>query len=236
MCRKTENMILSAKGGIALPESLLDSKTESIETKNSKDKQNDSINKPSRRRVRFACFNNAIHESEPMSSQEFQDYYMQDEDFERCDKDIKESIIKWIRRELGREKYAQDEFTVRGLEEMIDHIQTMHCTKKSKREESQMHIQQVLQAVREQHAVGAAALDTAEQIRRVSERSSALALHQALQRAAKDESELVAKIQSSNHPPACRLPQPEPVNQDCAPPEHRSTTAQRMLSFFKRRK
>jgi hypothetical protein len=234
MCRKTDD-IRASKGSIALPENILASKTESSEIKNSQEKQPiDCKRTPSRRRVRFACFNNVVHESEPMSSQEFEDYYMQDEDFERCDEDIKESIIKWIRHELGRENDDQEEFSVRGLEEMIDHIQTMHCAKKSKHEESQRHIQTVLQAVREQQTSGAADLDT-EKIRLVSERSSALALHQALQAAEKDESELhVADKKQPPNPPACPIPQSKPLGQDCTPPMHKSTKAQRIISFFKR--
>jgi hypothetical protein len=231
MCRETRK-ISAPKGPIALPavarKQRLDSPKEKIEARNSQERQRD-IKKTSRH-VRFECDNTVVHKTEPMSDEEFKAYYMQPEDFDRVDNDIRESIIKWVDHEAGKNNVDPESYSVRGLEDLIDHIKTIHCSKNSRVQEKDLHSQVVLQAVREQQTTGVGMLDT-EQLRLVSERSSSLAQHRALQIAKTDESDLSV---SEHMNPSNPLLQQKPVEAKIATPTKRSGKTRRILSYLRR--
>jgi hypothetical protein len=147
-------------------------------------KHDHSRSSPTSRRVKFVLDNDDdgnsggeglnIHQLEPLSEEEICSYYMQRQDFTRCDADTKEAILEWAKYQMGHRKECPN---TRGLEDLIDQLKHRMMSKKtetSRLVKKSQHVRQVLQEVSRQKSSSsrgrggvATRLDT-EQIRRVS--------------------------------------------------------------------
>jgi hypothetical protein len=152
-----------------------------------------------RRRVRFqrddSCDNDVVvvhHETAAISEEELQAYFMQPQDFERCNESTKEAIQKWIRHKQEMTPIDEEHFSIRGLEEILDHMKYANCPGMGREWQRLNHVQVVLNEIRQRRrnniSSTVAPLDE-EQIRCVSEQSSTAAVERAIKMAKNDRCE-----------------------------------------------
>jgi hypothetical protein len=136
-----------------------------------------------------------VHEREPLSEEEVCSYYMQSQDFARCDKETKETILEWAKYQMGHRKEFGQFHTTRGLEDLLDQLKYRMTISPKKTDTSSrlvkksQHVRQVLQEVNRQKSKRGAKLLDGEQIRRVSLELSEEARIRAKQVAALDAKE-----------------------------------------------
>jgi hypothetical protein len=161
-----------------------------------------------------------FHATEPMTEEEFSSYFIQSDDMQRFNKDMEETIRKYVDYRLGKASFDLDSWTIRGLEEILDH---MKCNTKNvnKRRDSRVdikaqHKQEVLAEVRRQQqqqqmaAVNGkkkAPLDV-EQVRQVSLRLSENDANRAALMARRDREDVrsiygAPESSSSSHQVCC---------------------------------
>lgn len=146
-----------------------------------------------------------VHETPPLSDEEFNAYFTQPEDSKRFDTDVKNTIQQWVDYKTKRIAHFDDEqLTLRGLEEVLDHMKcnNTRCRDQKKTSRSELktnHIQNVLQEVNRQKRRASTVSGTgaggegpsssldAEQLRSVSLGLSEDARKEALRIAEKDE-------------------------------------------------
>jgi hypothetical protein len=169
-----------------------------------------------------------------MSSLEFQAYFMQRKDYERCDKDINESVKKWMQFQAGRILFDEERFSVRGVEGVINHMKCMHCPKNQSRiQQTRMQIRAVLRACKQQpHDV--------EHTRIISQSYSKAALDLALRTAERDASFVLycSATQQPNTSNASSCSRSKHADQEeCAPPMHKDKKARlgQRFSFLRKR-
>lgn len=146
------------------------------------------------RRVRFQCDrdnnNNVVvavhHDTVPMTKEEFQAYFMQPQDFERCNQGTKDSLLKWVQHKKEKTPFDEEENSIRGLEDYLDHMKNAKCPNKGRAGQNLNHIQTVLKEVRQQRMNSN---NITEKIRCISERSSRVALERAIRLAIQDEND-----------------------------------------------
>jgi hypothetical protein len=134
-----------------------------------------------------------VHQLDPMSEEEVSSYYMQRQDFTRCDADTKETILEWAKYQMGHRKEFGQFHTTRGLEDLLDQMKYRMTGPTKKSESSRhvkkvQHVQEVLHEVSRQKSARGVMLDT-EQLRRVSLELSKEARERAKQVAVADAKE-----------------------------------------------
>jgi hypothetical protein len=117
-----------------------------------------------------------VHDTEPMTEEEFSAYFLHADDMQRFTKDMEDTVRNYVNYRLGRtSSFDHDSCTIRGLEEVLDH---MKCnTKNGTRRDSRVdvktqHKQEVLAEVRRQQTAGDKTLLDEDQVRQISLRFS----------------------------------------------------------------
>jgi hypothetical protein len=163
----------------------------------------DGCNSPIRREPRHVTFlvNNdqenagpvsAILETDSISEEEERAYYMQPDDFKRCDEEIKRTVRKWLKRANENEPFDHEYCTTRGTEQLIDHMQRKRGLLKDSRsfaEIKSQHMEDVLKEVKRQQSSKTYPLNE-DRIRQVSLRSAGESVYRSLEFAEQDEEEL----------------------------------------------
>jgi hypothetical protein len=143
-----------------------------------------SSSSPTTRRVKLAIGNEHddgnsgggeglnVHHLEPLSEEEIRSYYMQRQDFKRCDADTKETILEWAKYQMGHRKECPN---IRGLEDLLDQLKFRMAKKTENNNrlvKKSQHVRKVLQEVSRQKSTRVGGVTTtrldSEQIRRVS--------------------------------------------------------------------
>lgn len=141
---------------------------------------------------------------EPWSEEELQASFTQPDDAKRVDMDLKATIQQWADYKRGNiPHFNEDEFTMRGLEEALDHLRCSRSKNNvyaqpirvSRHELKTMHTNGVLEEVERQKKrrnVSSSSSNRqffydAEELRRVSERLSESARQQAIRTADTDQ-------------------------------------------------
>jgi hypothetical protein len=135
----------------------------------------------------------AILETDPMSEEEARAYYMQPEDFSRCDEDIKRTVRKWLKHIRENEPFDHEYCTVRGAEPLVEHMQRkagLNNDTKIGAEIKLQHLQDVLKEIKLQKSLSKKQPLNDEKIRRASLRSASESLCRAIELAEQDEAEL----------------------------------------------
>jgi hypothetical protein len=115
------------------------------------------------RRVRFtkdegksSSVSIVFHPTEPMTEEEFSSYFFQSDDMQRFNKDMEETIRTYVDYRLGKAScFDHDSWTIRGLEEILDHMKCNKTKNVNQRRDSRVdikakHKQEVLEEVRRQ--------------------------------------------------------------------------------------
>lgn len=102
--------------------------------------------------------------AEEITAVEKKNYYMQEEDFRRCDIDVELTTFRWEKAKKGKQKFDEKELTIRGLEDIL-----LHDPKKDNLRSR--HVQDVLTETVKQRAQGKKDLDW-ERIRQAAEKTS----------------------------------------------------------------
>jgi len=104
------------------------------------------------------------HVGEGMTEEEMASYYMQEEDFRRCDADVELTTFRWEKAKKRGGKFDEAENSLRGLEDVI--------APDARRENLRnRHTQSILTETMKQRAAGNEILDW-EKIRSVAEKTS----------------------------------------------------------------
>jgi hypothetical protein len=159
-----------------------------------------------------------------MSSLELQAYFMQGKDYERCDKDINESVKKWVHFQAGRiAAFDEEQFSVRGVEGVVNHIKCLRCPKKPSRiQQTKLQIRAVLKASKYQP-------ENVEQLRYISQSYSKAALDLAVRTGERDAAWVLRTTAAQDENPAnsssSRSSSKHPFQQECATPVHKDKKA-----------
>jgi hypothetical protein len=148
-----------------------------------------------------------FYQQEPISEAEALDYYMQPEDFVRCDTDVKTSIVLWLKNKKGQGEFDEDFNTIRGLEELFDSMKHQNDNK-GRHYARLQHVKLVMEEVYRQHRSYSDRQLDAEKIRQVSLKSSEEALQRAIFMGERDEAEAKTFRGSHDHQPITMPPLP----------------------------
>jgi hypothetical protein len=131
-----------------------------------------------------------------MSEEEARAYYMQPEDFQRCDEDIKRTVRKWLKHVRENEPFDFEYCSVRGAEQLVDHMQRKKGINNDTRSGAEIklhHVQDVLKEVKFQQSSSRKthrALYNVDRIRQASLRSAGESVYRAVELAEQDEEDL----------------------------------------------
>lgn len=197
------------------------------------------------RRVQFHDEIVVHKETMVMSEEEFQAYYLQVQDFERFNMDVKETTMKWLQHLAERAAFDEERFTIRGLEAFMDHLMHLSCKKKTCTGRKDQHCKAVLKEYRRQTgAVSSRYME--EKVRAMSERFSAAAVKQAIKLGKTDALHEKASSSQGANVPTSRLDDahfnvrrlPVPVKTVDSPELDRSIERNKqrgLLSFMKKK-
>ena len=128
-------------------------------------------------------------EGDAFTEAELKAYFMQDEDFRRCDADVELTTFRWEKHKKSRMPFDEKENTLRGLEEVIVYDQ--------KRESARIkHVQDIVTETRKQRIKGKIDLDW-EKIRSIGLKTSVDAAKRAREIGAQDEKDAKVGLNSS---------------------------------------
>jgi hypothetical protein len=153
-----------------------------------------------------------FYEQEPISEAEALDYYMQPEDFVRCDTDVKTSIVLWLKSKKGGGEFDEDTNTIRGLEELFDSMKHQNDNK-GRHYAKLQHIKLVMEEVDRQQRLNRGKHLNDEKIRQVSLKSSEEPLQRAIYMGEWDEAEAKAfqGVVVNNHAQQTTTKMPPPL-------------------------
>ena len=157
------------------------------------------------------------------TDEDFQHYFMQEEDFNRCDADIELTTFRWEKHKRSKMPFDEKVNTIRGLEEIL-HYDPKREAARTK------HVQDVLTESLKQKVNGNTELDW-EKVRAVALRTSHDAERRARQLGAQDEKDARDGVSASR-----RLPSFQKTKRTGERPGRKSVNKMRLMLSMKAKK